>query len=194
MAMTWTPRIDRALAVAALAHEGQTRKGSPTPYIAHPVAVALLVAEFTADEDVLVAALLHDVLEDVLPSVYDAEKMTAEFGQRVTALVRGVSEDKTAGERQAPWRQRKEGYLARLAASPDECLLISAADKIHNLRCMVVEYARLGEATWDLFNARGDEKLWFYGSVAELVEQRLGDCAAARDLRAAVEAVAALHR
>lgn len=125
MPIAWTPTIDRALAVAARCHAGQTRKDDPTPYIAHPVAVAMIVSDFTDDEDVVVAALLHDVLEDVPPSVFSADDMTAGFGPRVTELVRGVSEAKTAGEETPPWRVRKEGYLARLAEAPPECLLIS---------------------------------------------------------------------
>lgn len=192
MPITWTPTIDRALAVAARAHEGQTRKDDPTPYIAHPVAVAMIVSDFTADEDVVVAAILHDVLEDVPPSVYSADDMTAEFGTRVTDLVRGVSEEKTAGEEQRPWRERKEGYLETLADDSEECLLISAADKIHNLRSMVAAHGRLGDGMWGVFNAGPAEKLWFYRSIADTVGRRLGDCEASRQLRAAVDEVAAL--
>lgn len=192
MSLTWTPTIDRALAVAARCHAGQTRKDDPTPYIAHPVAVAMIVSDFTDDPDVAVAALLHDVLEDVPPSVYSADDMIAEFGDRVTELVRGVSEDKTAGEVTPPWRVRKEGYLAALAEDSEECLLISAADKIHNLRSMVAAHERLGDDMWGLFNAGPQEKLWFYRSIADAVTRRLGDCAASRELRRAVDDVAAL--
>ncbi|MGX1767075.1 HD domain-containing protein [Dietzia sp. NPDC055343] len=192
MPLTWTPTVDRALAVAARCHAGQTRKDDPTPYIAHPVAVAMIVSDFTTDEDVVVAALLHDVLEDVPPSVYSAADMTAEFGERVTEMVRGVSEEKTAGQQTPPWRVRKEGYLAQLADDSPECLLISAADKIHNLRSMVAAHGRLGDEMWGLFNAGPDEKLWFYGAIADTVCQRLGDCAASRELRRAVDDVATL--
>ncbi|MDV8001969.1 HD domain-containing protein [Rhodococcus sp. IEGM 1408] len=192
MSLTWTPAIDRALAVAARCHAGQTRKDDPTPYIAHPVAVAMIVSDFTDDQDVAVAALLHDVLEDVPPSVYSADDMTAEFGERVTELVRGVSEEKTAGEETPPWRVRKEGYLATLAEDSEQCLLISAADKIHNLRSMVTAHEHLGEDMWGIFNAGPQEKLWFYNAIAETVAERLGDCAATRQLRQAVDDVAAL--
>ena len=192
MPMTWTPTIDRALAVAARCHAGQTRKDDPTPYIAHPVAVAMIVSDFTDDQDVVVAALLHDVLEDVPPSVYSGEDMTAEFGERVTELVRGVSEDKIAGEETPPWRVRKDGYLATLLEDSEECLLISAADKIHNLRSMATAHRNLGDAMWDLFNAGPEEKLWFYGAIADTVAERLGDCTASRELRRAVDDVAAL--
>ncbi|WP_295648047.1 HD domain-containing protein [uncultured Dietzia sp.] len=192
MPLTWTPTVDRALAVAARCHAGQTRKDDPTPYIAHPVAVAMIVSDFTTDEDVVVAALLHDVLEDVPPSVYSAADMTAEFGERVTEMVRGVSEEKTAGQETPPWRVRKEGYLAQLADDSPECLLISAGDKIHNLRSMVAAHGRLGDEMWGLFNAGPDEKLWFYGAIADTVCQRLGDCAASRELRRAVDDVATL--
>ena len=192
MPLSWSPTVDRALAVAARCHAGQTRKDDPTPYIAHPVAVAMIVSDFTDDQDVVVAALLHDVLEDVPPSVYSADDMTAEFGERVTEMVRGVSEEKTAGEETPPWRIRKEGYLAQLAEYSTECLLISAADKIHNLRSMVTAHSRLGDAMWELFNAGPDEKLWFYGAIADTVTERLGDCAASLELRRAVDGIAAL--
>lgn len=192
MRIAWTPTIDRALAVAARCHAGQTRKDDPTPYIAHPVAVAMIVSDFTDDEDVVVAALLHDVLEDVPPSVFSADDMTAGFGPRVTELVRGVSEAKTAGEETPPWRVRKEGYLARLAEAPPECLLISAADKIHNLRSMVSAHHRRGAEMWGVFNASPDDKVWFYDQVANVVRERLGDCTAARELRRAVDEVSAL--
>jgi len=191
MSLTWTPTLDRALAVAARCHAGQTRKDDPTPYIAHPVAVAMIVSDFTDDEDVVVAAILHDVLEDVPPSVYSADDMTAEFGERVTEFVRGVSEEKTAGEETPPWRVRKEGYLAALADDSEECLLISAADKIHNLRSMVIAHERMGDGMWDVFNAGPAEKLWFYGAIADTIGERLGDCEASRQLREAVGAVAA---
>lgn len=192
MPLSWTPRVDRALAVAARCHVGQTRKDGPTPYIAHPVAVAMIVSDFTTEEDIVVAALLHDVLEDVPPDVYSAADMTAEFGERVTAFVRGVSEEKTAGEETPPWRVRKEGYLAALADDSEECLLISAADKIHNLRSMALAHDRLGEGMWEVFNAPPDEKLWFYRAVSDTVTELLGDCAASRELRSAVDAIAAL--
>lgn len=192
MAMTWTPTIDRALAVAAFCHAGQTRKDGPTPYIAHPVAVAMIVSDFTEDQDVVAAALLHDVLEDVPPSVYSAEDMTAEFGERVTEMVRGVSEEKTAGQATPPWRIRKEGYLATLADDSEECLLISAADKIHNLRSMVTAHGKLGDAMWEVFNAGPEELLWFYGAIADTVSERLGDCEASLQLRRAVDDIAVL--
>ena len=177
---------------AARAHEGQYRKDEPTPYIAHPVAVAMIVSDFTKDEDVVVAAILHDVLEDVPPEQYSAQDMTAEFGERVTELVRGVSEEKTAGQEQAPWRERKEGYLRTLKEDSEECLLLSAADKIHNLRSMVAAHERLGEKMWDVFNAGPADKLWFYTAIADEVEKKLGACEASRTLRDAVEAVRAI--
>ena len=79
-----------------------------------------------------------------------------------------------------------------MADDSPECLLISAADKIHNLRSMVAAHDRMGDEMWDLFNAGPPEKLWFYGSIADAVTARLGDCPATRDLRRAVDDVAAL--
>lgn len=192
MPLTWTPRIDRALQQAAQAHAGQRRKSGAAPYISHPVAVALLVSEYTADEDVIVAALLHDVLEDVPPEVYGARQIEADFGPRVLELVRGVSEDKTAGRPQAPWLERKKGYLARLREVPRECVLISVADKTHNLHSLCADLEQQGAEVWDHFNASAEQTLWFQRAVAEVVRLRLGEHRATSDLEVAVGRLAGL--
>lgn len=192
MSLKWSPRLDHALQIAALAHEGQSRKSGGTPYIAHPMAVALLVSEFSSDEDVQVAALLHDVLEDAPPAVYDAAQMQADFGARVLELVRGVSEDKTAGHPQAPWLERKQGYLEILRQAPEPCLLIAVADKLHNLHSLCGDLAVRGEQVWQHFNATPERTLWFQREVAGVIRERLGEHPAVRQLATAVERLAGL--
>lgn len=192
MSLEWSPRIDHALQIAALAHEGQRRKSGGTPYISHPMAVALIVSEFTKDEDVQIAALLHDVLEDAPPAVYDATRMQADFGVRVLELVRGVSEEKTAGQPQAPWLERKQGYLQILQQAPEDCLLIASADKLHNLHSLCGDLAARGEQVWQHFNATAEQTLWFQRAVAEVIRGRLSAHLATRQLEAAVARLAEL--
>ena len=78
--MSLTPRLMRAIDTAAVSHRDHVRKGSGIPYVAHLYAVMHLVSQATGDEDVLIAALLHDTLEDV-PEVYPEARMRAEFGE-----------------------------------------------------------------------------------------------------------------
>lgn len=192
MALSWTPTIDHALQQAARAHEGQHRKSGGAPYISHPVAVTLLVSGYTADEEVIAAALLHDVLEDVPPEIYGATGIRRDFGPRVLELVRGVSEDKTAGRPQASWLERKRGYLTGLREAPLECVLISAADKLHNLRSLCTDLERLGTEVWDSFNASPSDTLWFQRAVSQVLRDRLGAHRATAELEEEVARLARL--
>src|SRR6516225_12347518 len=80
-------RVRKAYLIGARAHAGQTRK-SGEPYITHPVAVAGILAELGMDAETIIAAILHDTLED---TQLTSEQITAEFGETVTELVDGVT-------------------------------------------------------------------------------------------------------
>lgn len=124
-----SPRLMQAMNTAAVSHRDHVRKGSGIPYIAHLYAVMHLVSQVTEDEDVLIAALLHDTLEDV-PDIYPETRMRAEFGGRVTDIVLGLTKDDSLPD----WQARADAYLQHLAQhAPDESVLIACADKLHNL-------------------------------------------------------------
>lgn len=95
--MQFTPKIERAINTAAYAHRHQTRKGSDVPYIVHPFGVMLIASQATADEDTLIACLLHDILEDV-PEEYSKQQMLRDFGESVVAIVEGVTKNSTLPE------------------------------------------------------------------------------------------------
>ena len=130
-------RLGEALAYAADAHQGQTRTGTDIPYIAHLLAVTALVIEAGGDEDTALAGALHDVAEDQggRPRLADVR---ARFGDRVAGLVAALSD--TLEDPKPPWRARKETYVAHLAGAPRDVLMVSAADKRHNLRAIVADY------------------------------------------------------
>ncbi len=166
-----TPRFTKAISLAAEAHEGQERKGTGMPYITHPVAVAALVARYGGDEDQQIGALLHDVLED---AGEDWAPRIAAFGERVLAIVRACTDgtpDAVTGEK-APWRERKEAYLAHLAETPDDALLVSACDKLHNIQAIHLDLTEIGMAVFDRFSADKDSVLWYYRSLAEIFVER----------------------
>ena len=126
----YSERLDRALALAADAFRHQRRKRTDIPYLAHLLQVLVTVAEHGGDEDQLIAAVLHDYLEDVSGS--SASDLDRRFGPRVARLVVGLSDTTTWPK--PPWGPRKQAYLSHLAHAPAELKLISAADKLHNAR------------------------------------------------------------
>jgi (p)ppGpp synthase/HD superfamily hydrolase len=170
--MNYNSQIQKAIHLAALWHKGQTRKNDRTPYIVHPVGVAWILSDVTDDEDIICAGLLHDVLEDV--SLSKAADIEREFGKRTLQMVQDVSEDKDPEsnyDEKATWKERKEKYLAHLAKASDEAKLVSCADKIHNLSCLLEDHRRMGDTIWKNFNATPTQKLWYEQEVLKLVSQ-----------------------
>ena len=193
--MQYSVRIDHALKLATQLHHGQVRKDvAQTSYIMHPVAVMCILSRHTSDEDVLVAALLHDVLEDVLLPYGEKVRMLEDrFGARVLHIIYGVTEEKDPlvdPEEQSGWKERKLKYLERLAQSSQESVLVSAADKIHNLMSIADGIREEGEAFWRRFDT-SEEKLWFYEEVLAVVERKTHG-PIVQELRAAIETVRAL--
>lgn len=152
-------RFLEALRVAALLHAAQVRKSTAAPYVAHVLGVCAIALEHGADEDEAIAALLHDVIEDVEP-IDRAREVVAAFGPRVLTLVEGATD--SMARPSPPWRERKEAYLARLAEADASALLVSGADKLYNSRAIVADLRRMGPAAWDRFNAPRHDVLWYY--------------------------------
>lgn len=156
-------RFEEALILSTRLHAGQRRKDSVTPYIAHPLAVASLVLENGGGEDEAIAALLHDVIEDQPRKVTLAE-IQQRFGEKVATIVDGCTDAKTFPK--APWRERKEAYIAHLPEASASERLVAVADKLHNARTTLADYRAAGEAIWDHFNGGKDGTLWYYRTLA----------------------------
>jgi (p)ppGpp synthase/HD superfamily hydrolase len=158
------PRFWRAFLFAAEQHSGQTRKASTIPYIAHLMGVASLVLEAGGDEDLAIAALLHDVVEDCggAPML---KQVRRRFGKRVAHVVDGCTDADT--EPKAPWRERKEKYLRHLKTADADTLLVSAADKLNNIRSILSDYRAIGESVWSRFNAGREGTLWYYRTLRD---------------------------
>jgi GTP pyrophosphokinase len=180
-------RFVRALRLAFELHGAQARKGSGVPYYGHLLGVTSLVIETGGSEDEAIAALLHDAAEDQ-GGYAILERIRAEFGAGVAAVVEECSD--SFGEPKPPWRQRKEAYLEHLEEASDSALRVSLADKLHNVRTIVVDYREAGERLWDRFNAGREDVLWYYRSLAAAFA-RLRPGALATELG---EAVAELER
>ena len=170
-------RYEAALSLAARRHDGQRRKGGDVPYLTHLVHVGRILEPY--GEDAVIAGLLHDLLEDTCESLDEIEEVSraieASFGRSVLDAVRAVSEQKIAKDgSKIRWRARKEAYVAHLAEAPELALLVSAADKIHNVATLVLELDEKGPTVWQRFRASAEESIWFYESVRDVIEQRLG--------------------
>lgn len=187
MSTAYSPRLDLALSFVADRFRDRYRKGTRIPYLTHLLQVMVTTAEYGGDEDQLLAALLHDYLEDI-PGAAEAE-LRARFGDRVARLVLALS-DATDAEHKGPWEARKRRYLAHLARAPEEVRLVSAADKLHNARSIRRDLALVGPAVWDRFSVPRDRTLWYYRSVARALAAGW-DHPLARALEAEVRA---LHR
>jgi GTP pyrophosphokinase len=166
-----------ALVLAARAHDGQKRKGTTIPYIVHPVAVAGLVAQFGGDEDLQIAALLHDVLED---GGIHYESAIAAFGDRVLTIVRGCTDGvKDAQGRKADWQERKRTHICHLTDANDDVLLVSGCDKLHNARSILEDLCNVGPDVFDRFKAGQEGTLWYYRELGVLFQARRVPMAAA---------------
>ena len=166
-----TEQISKALALAVQAHDGQVRKGTAIPYIAHPMGVASIALDFGATENQAIAALLHDVLEDGGP--HYAPLIEAQFGAEVLALVQACTDGvPDASGVKADWGERKRAYLAHLAQAPAEVLLVSGADKLHNARAIVSDLITIGPEVFKRFKAGRDGTLWYYRALADVFTQR----------------------
>lgn len=163
-------RLDLAIRTAAWAHRQQIRKSTELPYIVHPFAVMQIASKVTDDEDILIACLFHDILEDV-PEHYSRETMQQEFGKRVVQIVEDVTKNSSLKD----WHERSRAYLAHLEAAEDASIIVSAADKIHNLQSTLFDYSLYGEELWERFNTGKENQLWWYRSVAEVVRKRLSN-------------------
>jgi len=158
------PRLQKAFRYAAAKHAGQARKGTAVPYLSHLMAVTSLVLEAGGDEDMAIAALLHDVVEDCggMPRLREIRK---QFGPRVAKIVEGCTD--SFGEPKPEWIERKKEYLAEVKHADRDTRLVSASDKLHNVRTILTDYRQDGEAIWVRFNGRKEGTLWYYRALSD---------------------------
>lgn len=159
--------IERAIAFATQAHEGQFRKGTTRPYIVHPLEVGEIVASMTDDEEIISAAILHDTIEDC--EGVTRERIRDEFSERVAHLVIQESEDKSK-----TWIERKKATIEHLKKASKEVQMIGLADKLSNMRDIDRDYPECGEALWNRFRMK-DKKMigWYYKGILASLKDSL---------------------
>ena len=165
-------KIIKAIELAIMAHEGQVRKGSNTPYIVHPMAVMNLLLIGQSDDpgitdDVVIAGILHDVFEDTDIALSEIEK---QFGNEVGRLVENSSEPeelKKSKDQRETWKERKIHTIQQLNILDKSSKIISCCDKLHNAQSMNVDYIFVGEKLWERFNAKKEDIFWYYQSCLD---------------------------
>jgi (p)ppGpp synthase/HD superfamily hydrolase len=160
--MQLSPQFEKALTYATRIHGGQLRKKTRIPYIAHILGVAAIAMEYGANETEAIGALLHDAVEDCggAKRLRDIER---KFGKDVAKIVEGCTDtDQTP---KPPWRNRKKAYVAHVRHAPMSTKLVSASDKLHNVRAILMDYRQEGEKLWSRFNAGKQGALWYYRAL-----------------------------
>ena len=160
-------RFQAALDMAFELHQNQERKGSREPYFTHLMSVSALVLENGGSENQAIAALLHDAVEDQggIPTL---ERIKTEFGEEVAEIVNGCTDAYTLPK--PPWKERKINYLERLKTAPDTILLVSLSDKVHNVRSILRDLQKEGDAIWEKFKGGKAGTLCYYQSLANIFD------------------------
>jgi len=161
----FTRRFVDALGYAARLHARQIRKRTGRPYIGHLLGVTSIVIEYGGDEEMAIAALLHDAVEDQggLPRLREIRR---KFGERVARIVDGCTDSYT--EPKPPWRARKLAYTQRVAAEPADVRLVSAADKLSNARETLHELRLYGDSVFEEFEGKKEGTLWYYRALVDV--------------------------
>ena len=154
-------RLEMAIHYATDCHKGQTRKGTGTPFIIHPLEVMQILHGMNADTNLLVAGLLHDVVEDTDTTI---EEIRSTFGDDVADLVGGHTEDKSK-----TWEERKETEMKETLVASLRLKMLVLADKLANMRSIQKDYLELGDALWERFNAGLRQQAWYYGEMTEVL-------------------------
>ena len=159
--------VSRAIIFATKAHDQMRRKNSEVPYIIHPLEAAVIVSTMTSDQEVIAAAVLHDVVEDTGVTI---EEVYEEFGEYVRFLVASETENKREDQpADSTWKIRKEESLEDLKKAKDVNILkVWLGDKLANIRSIYEEWKVNGDKMWVNFNQKDPkEHAWYYTTIAE---------------------------
>ena len=157
--------IDQAIIFAAMAHKDQTRKSTDIPYITHPFAVGMLLQKAKCSDEVIVAGILHDTLEDTSTTY---EELAEQFGSKIAQLVRSASEQ----DKSLPWEKRKQHTIESLKDANLEEIQVITADKLHNLKSIQDDLVYNGEKLWNRFNRGKQKQHWYYSSIVKELAPR----------------------
>jgi (p)ppGpp synthase/HD superfamily hydrolase len=194
----YSDRINHAFAFAAKHHDQQVRKGTRLPYLTHPANVAVILTRYGCPEPVVVAGILHDVVEDCVREGWThdmlEERIGRKFGDDVLAMVRSVTERRVDDDGvELSHADRKADYLARLGDATPEALWVCAADKVHNANSILSDLRRTSfpETVWGRFSAGRDGTVRWYRAVVDRLRELAFTAPIVDELSAAAAALEA---
>ena len=190
----YSDRINHAFAFAAKHHDRQVRKGTRLPYLTHPANVAVILTRYGQDEQTIVSGILHDVIEDCVRDGYTRDMLEQrigdKFGPEVLDTVLAVTQRQVDEEGiELSGEERKDDYLARLAAASDSARWVCAADKIHNCSSIVADLKRTldPDTVWSRFNVGRVGTVRFYRRVYDRLRELGFDAPIMAELREVAE-------
>ena len=165
-----TSLLDKAIIYAVKAHSGVERRGKGFPYIVHPMEAVEIVATMTSDQELLAAAVLHDVVEDTPATVQDLRVL---FGNRVASLVAAESDIEIEGlSDEESWHERKQVAIDRLAKAPKDAKMVALGDKLSNMRTIYRDWLAKGDDIWNIFHVKDpSEHEWHYRGLADSLRE-----------------------
>jgi (p)ppGpp synthase/HD superfamily hydrolase len=151
--------IHEAIIFATQKHTGQVRKGTDIPYIVHPMEVMQILTEGKCAEEVIIAGILHDTLEDTNTT---PEEIRKKFGKQILEIVASETEDKSR-----TWKERKKVAIDHIKTSSIESKLVCCADKLSNMRSTYADLKSIGNKVWERFNAKKESIKWYYEGILD---------------------------
>lgn len=181
--MIYGYKISKAIAFSIKTHEvyqKQKRKGKDIPYITHPLTVGLILSRAGADEDIVVAGILHDTIEDsVAENKVSQEMLEKQFGKEVAGLVQSVSETNKG----LSWEERKHHAIEDVKFFSLNSILVKSADIISNATELIEDYEQDKDAVFQRFNASKEKILLHYLRIITALIDRWGENPLSEDLR-----------
>ena len=165
--MDTTEMFNKALRFATEIHKGQSRKGKAIPYISHPLAVAHILEQVTKNEDIVIAGILHDTIEDCVPyGSITKDILERMFNADIARMVNDVTEE----DKSLPWAERKRLAFEHIKHMPHDSLLVKSADVLHNLSELTADIIRDGQSVFTKFNAsKEDTRLRYQKLIPEII-------------------------
>jgi len=179
----YTLKIKNAVRFSIKTHEiyqKQKRKGKDVAYITHPMTVGVILAMARAREDVIIAGILHDTIEDSVEEKKVDEKMLSDrFGEKVTEIVKSVSEDKDCHI----WEERKRSAREKINNFNHDSLLVKSADVVSNVTELIDDFIIGGDDIFKRFGGPKEKVVANYLEVMDLILKRWECNPLANDLR-----------
>lgn len=160
--------IFKAIELAAKAHSGQYRKGTKLPYLVHPLNVATILIDHQASDEIVIAGVLHDTVEDTDVTL---EEIREQFGNKVANLVEGASEP----DKSLSWEERKQHTIDYLKTAPADQLLVVLADKLDNVTAIRRDFEKYGDSLWSRFKRPKKKQAWYYQSLVDVFNSEVND-------------------